>query len=96
MFHENPTESPDIQNTKVLQTINVLINYMDIEGYVPKMVIAADYLTTLYQLLHLRDKYESQDFMKLSKIDLIMQGNPYNTSPQHLPKLKKKLLLIRP
>lgn len=54
---------------------------MDIEGYVPKMVIAADYLTTLYQLLHLRDKYESQDFMKLSKIDLIMQGNPYNTSP---------------
>ena len=34
--------------------------------------------------------------MKLSKIDLIMQGNPYNTSPDHLQKLKKKLLLIRP
>ena len=34
--------------------------------------------------------------MKLSKIDLIMQGNPYNTSREHLEKLRKKLLLIRP
>ena len=54
--------------------------HIDNEGFVPKYVVAADYLTTLYQLLHLRDKYEGPEFMKISKIDLIMQGNPYNTS----------------
>lgn len=66
------------------------------EGFTPKLVVAADYLTTLYQLVHLRGKYEGSEFMKMSKIDLIMQGNPYNTSPDHFQKLKKKLLLIRP
>jgi hypothetical protein len=63
---------------------------------VPRLVVAADYLTTLYQLLHLRGKYDPAEFMRISKVDLIMQGNPYSTSEEHLQKLKKKLLLIRP
>lgn len=50
------------------------------DNYKPRLVVSADYLTTLYQLLHLRQKYEPHDFMRLSKIDLIMQGNPYNTN----------------
>jgi len=58
--------------------------------------VAADYLTTLYQLLHLKSKYSIGEFVKISKIDLIMQGNPYNTGVEHLEKLRKKLMLIRP
>lgn len=77
--------------------INALMSYLDIEGnYKPRLVVGADYLTTLYQLLHLRTKYDATDFMKVSKIDLIMQGNPYNTNVEHLDKLRKKLTLIRP
>ena len=80
----------------VLESINKIVNYLDAEGFIPRLVVSADYLTTLYQLLHLREKYDSVDFMKMSKIELIIQGNPYSTKPDHLVKLKKKLLLIRP
>jgi hypothetical protein len=69
---------------------------LDTHEFTPKLVVAADYLTTLYQLLHLREKYDSAEFMKMSKIDLIMQGNPYSTTPEHLQRLKKKLILIQP
>jgi hypothetical protein len=35
------------------------MSYLDEEGnFKPKIVVGADYLTTLYQLLHLRTKYD--------------------------------------
>ena len=80
----------------VIEAVNRLISQLDSQGFSPRLVVSADYLTTLYQLLHLRSKYEGVEFMKISKIDLIMQGNPYNTSEEHYQKLKKKLLLIQP
>lgn len=58
------------------------------------MVITADYLTTLYQLFQIVQKYELKEFMKISKIDLIMQGNPYNATQDHLGKLRNKIALI--
>jgi hypothetical protein len=35
------------------------MSYLDEEdNFKPKIVVGADYLTTLYQLLHLRTKYD--------------------------------------
>lgn len=97
MFHELAHEQEELEERSVMEGINAIIGYLEqTEGFKPRLVVAADYLTTLYQLLHLRGKYELGDFVKISKIDLIMQGNPYSTTPDHLSKLRKKLLLIRP
>lgn len=75
--------------------VNKLMSHLEVESYFDaKLVIGADYLVTLFQLLHLKDKYELKEFLKMSKIDLIMQGNPYNASVEHLGRLKKKLILI--
>lgn len=81
MFHDVPLHCLDLNDMQIMEGINALMSYLDIEAnYKAKLVVGADYLTTLYQLLHLRHKYEAAEFMKLSKIDLIMQGNPYNTN----------------
>jgi hypothetical protein len=80
-----------------MEAITLLMAHLDWEqNFKPKLVVAADYLTTFYQLLHLRNKYPLTEFVKISKIDLIMQGSPYNASTEHLIKLRKKLQLIRP
>ena len=57
MFHEVSPSTPKLSGSTILEGINKLTNYLDKEGFIPKMVVAADYLTTLYQLLHLREKY---------------------------------------
>ena len=80
MFHELVPSTPRLSGKVVMDSITKLTNYLDSYGFVPKLVVAADYMTTLYQLLHLREKYSGEEFMKISKIDLIMQGNPYSTS----------------
>lgn len=96
MFHEPHPLSSKPTEKHILDSITQLTNHLDLQGFIPKLVVAADYLTTFYQLQHLRDKYEVQEFIKISKIDLIMQGNPYSTNADHYQKLKKKLLIIRP
>jgi hypothetical protein len=30
----------------------------------------------------------------MSKIDMIMEGNPYNVTPNHFSQVKRKLMLI--
>jgi hypothetical protein len=59
-----------------------------------KHIIGADYLTTFYQLWHMKKKHTLKDFFTMSKIDLIMEGNPYNVNKNHLTQLKRKLVLI--
>jgi hypothetical protein len=81
MFHDASYPAISLEDKQVMEGINAIMNHLDTEeNYRPRLVVGADYLTTLYQLLHLRRKYESHEFMRLSKIDLIMQGNPYNTN----------------
>lgn len=58
------------------------------------MIVGADYLTTMFQLWHLRNKYGLLEFFRMSKIDLIMQGNPYEASQEHLSQLQRKISLI--
>lgn len=58
MFHDVIPYTPKLSGNLVFEAINKLVAHIDSEGFVPKYVVAADYLTTLYQLLHLRDKYE--------------------------------------
>jgi hypothetical protein len=59
MFHDVPIYCSDLDDKHIMEGINSLMSYLDIEGnYKPKWVVGADYLTTLYQLLHLRHKYE--------------------------------------
>jgi hypothetical protein len=97
MFHDIPSGCASLDDGLVMEGIDSLMGLLEGESnYKARLVVGADYLTTLYQLLHLRRKYEPAEFMRLSKIDLIMQGNPYNTNADHLDKLRKKLLLIRP
>jgi hypothetical protein len=97
MFYECPNEAEALSETRVMEAINLVMAHLDWEhNFKPKLVVAADYLTTLYQLLHLRNKYPVTEFVKISKIDIIMEGNPYNASSEHLVKLRKKLQIIRP
>lgn len=48
----------------------------------------------MFQLLDLKDKYCMKEFLKVSKIEIIMQGNPYNVSKEHLTQLRKKVTLL--
>lgn len=57
MFYSPCPEASLLETPKIYEGITALISYLDIEGFIPKLVVAADYLTTLYQLLHLRSKY---------------------------------------
>jgi len=59
-----------------------------------KSIIGVDYLTTFYQLWHLKNKHSLKDFLRMSKIDLIIEGNPYNVNKDHLGQIKRKLTLI--
>ena len=58
MFH-SPSYSAKIEGKQIMDSIARLTTMLDSEGFKPKLVVAADYLTTLFQLLHLREKYES-------------------------------------
>jgi hypothetical protein len=58
MFHEEG-ECEALNERHVLEGINELMSYLDEQdNFKPKIVVGADYLTTLYQLLHLRNKYD--------------------------------------
>jgi hypothetical protein len=58
MFHEE-RECEALNEGHVLEGINELMSYLDEQdNFKPKIVVGADYLTTLYQLLHLRNKYD--------------------------------------
>lgn len=58
MFHDNERHYSVLEEKQIMEGINSLMTYLDTpDNYKPKLVVAADYLTTLYQLLHLRQKY---------------------------------------
>ena len=57
MFHEPHPHASKPDSKLILDSITKLTTHLDSEGFTPKLVVAADYLTTFYQLLHLRDKY---------------------------------------
>lgn len=58
MFHEEK-ECEELNELSVLDGINELMSYLDDQdNFKPKIVVGADYLTTLYQLLHLKNKYD--------------------------------------
>ena len=48
----------------------------------------------MFQLWHLRNKYGLIEFFRMSKIDLIVQGEPYSASQEHLSQLRRKISLI--
>lgn len=58
MFHENEWHYTALEEKQIMEGINSLMTHLDnSDNYKAKLVVAADYLTTLYQLLHLRQKY---------------------------------------
>ncbi len=81
MFHSQIQGPQDLNGSDILEGVGKIMDELESSGFVGRLVVGADYLITLYQLLHLREKYEGNEFMKMSKIDLIMQGNPYSTTP---------------
>lgn len=53
-----------------------------------------DYLTTAYQLLDLDKKHDANKFPGVSRIDIIVQGSPFNVTQEHLGKLINKIAII--
>jgi hypothetical protein len=53
-----------------------------------------DYLTTLYQLFRLEQRYDMNKFCSLCKLDTIMERNPTSISHEHLEKLNSKIIIL--
>ena len=59
-----------------------------------KSILLMDYLTTLYQLFRMEQKYETSQFCTLSTLDTIMERNPTGISEDHLEKLINKIIIL--
>lgn len=58
MFHDDAPMAKSLEGSDILEGVKVMVEELDRSGFVGRLVVGADYLTTLYQLLHLRNKYE--------------------------------------
>lgn len=70
-----------------------LLDYLS-NNFDEKSVILMDYLTTVYQLLDLDRKHDANRFPGVSRIDIIVQGSPFNVTQEHLGKLINKIAII--
>lgn len=53
-----------------------------------------DYLTTLYQLFRLEQKYDMNKFCSLCKLHLIMERNPTEITLEHLIQINNKIAIL--
>lgn len=90
---EERTSFSSTAETTVQRGIHELMEHLR-NSFDEKSVILLDYLTTVYQLLDLDRKYEPARFASVSKIDVIVQGSPFNVSSEHLGRLLNKIAII--
>lgn len=94
MLHMGQENSSELSEELLKESIKDLLSTLEKEDTNSRLVVGTDYLTTMFMLWHLRNKYSLLEFFRMSKIDLIMQGDPYSASQEHLSQLRRKISLI--
>lgn len=92
-MYQPDNKQPTIELALVQKSIHELKRYLETE-FDDKSILLMDYLTTLYQLFRLEQRYDVNKFSCISKLETIMERNPAEISKEHLERLSSKIIIL--